>query len=70
MVTSVFPLHLHIAFYSDNPTADRDRLSKAGAKLVEDLTKTSAGDELIMLRDPWNTAIQLVKRSQPMLKAS
>ncbi len=64
------PLHLHIAFYSENPAADRDRLIKAGAKLVEDLTKTPGGDELVMLRDPWSTALQLVKRSQPMLRGS
>jgi len=67
---SIDPLHLHIAFYSQNPTADRDRLIKAGAKLAEDVTKTPAGDELIMLRDPWSTAIQLVKRATPMIEES
>ena len=68
--TKIDPLHLHIAFYSENPAADRDRLVKAGAKIVEDVTKTPGGDELVMLRDPWSTAIQLVKRSQPMLKGN
>jgi hypothetical protein len=28
---------------------------------------TPAGDELVMLRDPWGVALQLVKRAQPML---
>ena len=68
--TKIDPLHLHIAFYSENPAADRDRLVKGGAKIVEDVTKTPGGDELVMLRDPWSTAIQLVKRSQPMLKGN
>ena len=68
--TAIDPLHLHIAFYSDNPAADRDRLVKAGARVVEDLTKTPGGDELVMMRDPWSTAVQLVKRSQPMLRGS
>jgi hypothetical protein len=66
--TKIDPLHLHIAFYSEHPAADRDRLLKAGAKVVDDLTKAPNGDELVMLRDPWSTAIQLVKRTQPMLK--
>jgi catechol 2,3-dioxygenase-like lactoylglutathione lyase family enzyme len=66
---SIDPLHLHIAFYSEDPAADRDRLVNAGATVVDDLTKTPGGDELVMLRDPWSTAIQLVRRTQPMLKA-
>jgi hypothetical protein len=33
------------------------------------LTTTPAGDSLVMLRDPWGIALQLVKRAQPMLRA-
>ena len=62
------PLLMHLAFVSDDPSADRDRLVAAGAKLVEDLTKTPAGDQLVMLRDPWGTPLQLVKRAVPMLR--
>jgi glyoxylase I family protein len=61
------PLLVHVAFLSDNLAADRDRLSAAGARVVEDLTTTSAGDHLVMLRDPWGVALQLVKRAAPML---
>jgi uncharacterized glyoxalase superfamily protein PhnB len=61
------PLLLHLAFSSDDPAADRDRLVSAGAAVVEDLTTTPAGDVLVMLRDPWGFAIQLVKRASPML---
>jgi uncharacterized glyoxalase superfamily protein PhnB len=65
--TKIDPLLLHLAFVSVNVGNDRDRLMSAGAKVVEDLTTTPAGDELVMLRDPWGIALQLVKRSNPML---
>ena len=62
------PLLLHIAFVSDAPAIERDLLVKAGAKIVEDLTTAPNGDRLVMLRDPWGVALQLVKRVEPMLK--
>jgi catechol 2,3-dioxygenase-like lactoylglutathione lyase family enzyme len=61
------PLLVHLAFLSDHPAADRDRLVAAGARVVDDLATTPAGDELVMLRDPWHVALQLVKRGTPML---
>ena len=61
------PLLLHLAFCSDDPAADRDRLVSAGAVVVEDLTTSPAGDLLVMLRDPWGFPVQLVKRANPML---
>ena len=64
---SMDPLLVHLAFVSDAPAADRDRLVKAGAKVVEDFTTSPAGDQLVMLRDPWGIAVQLVKRASPML---
>jgi len=64
----ISPLLLHLAFVSDNPAADRDRLVKAGAKVVQDLNKNQASDELVMLRDPWGVALQLVRRAAPMLE--
>jgi catechol 2,3-dioxygenase-like lactoylglutathione lyase family enzyme len=60
-------MQLHVAFYSDDPRADRDRLVAAGATIAEDHIVTPAGDEMLILRDPWNLALQLVKRAQPML---
>ena len=62
------PLLLHLAFVCEQPTADRDRLLKAGATLVEELSTSPAGDQFVMLRDPWGTPLQLVKRATPMLK--
>jgi catechol 2,3-dioxygenase-like lactoylglutathione lyase family enzyme len=60
-------MQLHVAFYSDDPRADRDRLVKAGATIAEDHIVTPAGDEMLILRDPWNLPLQLVKRARPML---
>jgi len=61
------PLLLHLAFVSVAPAADRDRLLKAGAKLVEDLSTNPTGDQFVMLRDPWGIPMQLVKRTAPLL---
>lgn len=60
------PLVLHIAFKVDAPKDTRDALLNAGASVVDDYAVTAAGDELVMMRDPWGFAIQLVKRSAPM----
>jgi catechol 2,3-dioxygenase-like lactoylglutathione lyase family enzyme len=63
------PSLVHLAFVSPDPQADRDRLVAAGASIVEALLQTPAGDELVMLRDPWGLALQLVKRAKPMITA-
>lgn len=62
------PLELHLAFGSEDPAADGDRLIKAGATLFEAFKITPAGDRMIMLRDPFGLALQLVWRAQPMLR--
>lgn len=64
---SMHPSNLHLAFMSDDLKADRERLLAAGAHLFEDFFTNAAGDELMMLRDPWGIGLQLVKRAQPML---
>lgn len=65
--TAIDPLLLHLAFLTKDPAGDRDRLVKAGATVVDDLSTTEAGDQILMLRDPWGVALQLVKRASPML---
>jgi glyoxylase I family protein len=62
------PLVLHMAFAVTNGliTAERDRLLAAGATIVSDLTTTASGDQLVMLRDPWGFAIQLVERKEAL----
>lgn len=60
------PLIMHLAFVSDNPTHDKERLLQAGATPVSD-EQLDDGSHLVMLRDPWGLALQLCKRSTPML---
>jgi hypothetical protein len=64
---SADPLLMHIAYVSENPAIDRDRLVQAGAVTVDDVITTPAGDQIVMLRDPWGVPIQFVKREKPML---
>lgn len=66
--TSMDPLLLHIAFMVDDVKGIREKLITAGATPVGEVTITSSGDELAMLRDPWGVAIQFVKRAKPMLR--
>jgi glyoxylase I family protein len=62
------PLLVHLAFVSEDPTADQERLCAAGASLVSD-QHLPDGSHLVMLRDPWGLALQLCKRGTPMLAA-
>jgi len=64
--TSMHPLLLHLAFVSEAPDSDRDRLVKAGANVFEEIHLPD-GSHLVMLRDPWGFAIQLCKRGEPMI---
>jgi len=65
---SMNPLLLHIAFMVDDVKGIREKLIAAGATAVGEVSITSSGDELAMLRDPWGVAIQFVKRAKPMLR--
>lgn len=61
------PLLLHLAFVVSDLAAERQRLLAAGATVAADVVTTAAGDELLMLRDPWGFPVQLVTRTEPML---
>jgi glc operon protein GlcG len=58
----------HAAFITENITAVKDKLLAAGAKLITDITKTPAGDKVLMFRDPWGQPLQIVERLNNMLK--
>lgn len=58
----------HVAFTVDDVKAIKEKLIAAGAKLAEEIKNTPAGDQVVMLRDPWGQAIQFVKRVNPMIK--
>jgi glyoxylase I family protein len=66
---SMDPLVFHVAFAisSESIESARDRLLANGATLYSDLGVTPAGDQLVMLRDPWGMALQLAKRKIPMV---
>ena len=59
-------LLLHLAFVSEDPKADKERLIAAGASLAEE-KHLDDGSHLVMLRDPWGLALQLCKRGKSML---
>jgi glyoxylase I family protein len=61
------PLLLHVAFVCDDVPGTVRRLVEAGAKLISAPEIKLNGDELAMLRDPWGLAIQLCRRSSPMI---
>ena len=63
---NMHPLMLHLAFVSENPDNDRERLEKAGASYIEEV-KLPDGSHLVMMRDPWGLAIQFCKRGTPLV---
>ncbi len=64
---SMDPLSLHIAFMVDDVKSITRKLIAAGATIAVDVNTTPAGDELVILRDPWGVPIQFLKRAEPML---
>lgn len=65
---SMHPLRFHLAFAADDPDAARTALVAAGATFVEEQSQPD-GSRLLMLRDPWGLALQLCKRTTPLLPA-
>jgi glyoxylase I family protein len=60
------PLLLHLAFVSDSPENDKNRLLTSGATYDSEV-RLGDGSHLIMMRDPWGLSFQLCKRGIPML---
>jgi glyoxylase I family protein len=60
------PIELHVAFAAPDPLGAKDELVAAGATFVDEATLPDGG-MLVMLRDPWGLALQLCKRSTPLL---
>jgi len=55
------PLNFHLAVVAADAKAERTRLEKAGANLYLEEPQPD-GSMLIMMRDPWNVALQLCQR--------
>jgi glyoxylase I family protein len=64
---AINPLALHVAFSVNDVPMERARLLNAGASAEGEVSGNDAGDQFAMLRDPWGLAVQLVKRSKPMI---
>jgi predicted enzyme related to lactoylglutathione lyase len=62
---SQHPLVLHLAFAVSDMEAAKARLLEAGATEFSDATQPDGG-RLVMLRDPWGIALQLVQRGTPL----
>ena len=60
------PLILHLAFVSESPSMDKERLLKAGATFVSE-DRLEDGSHIVMMRDPWGLAIQFCKRGTDKL---
>lgn len=63
---AMHPLRFHLAFAAADIDADKRALVAAGATVVDEQT-TGDGSRLIMLRDPWGLALQLCRRTTPLL---
>ncbi len=63
-------MSIHFAFMVSDIQKVKSDLLKAGAALVEDVTKTPSGDLVLMMRDPWGLPIQFVTRTKPMMEFS
>ena len=61
-------MSIHFAFMVPDVAAAKDILMAAGSTVAEDITKTPAGDQVLMMRDPSGLPIQFVRRVDPMLK--
>jgi glyoxylase I family protein len=61
-------MSIHFASMVPDVAAAKDALLAAGSTLAEDITKTPAGDQVLMMRDPTGFPIQFVRRVEPMLK--
>ena len=64
----IHPRSYHVAFVVDDVGAICDKLLRAGATVAAEMETTPAGDQIIILRDPWALPIQFVKRTKPMLR--
>jgi uncharacterized glyoxalase superfamily protein PhnB len=60
------PMRFHIAFAAEDTDTVREQLVAAGATFVNEQTHAD-GTRLLMLRDPWGIALQVVKRATPLL---
>ncbi len=64
----IHPMSFHVAFHVEDVAKTRLLLLSNNATVEDDIVTTSAGDTILMMRDPFGIPIQFVCRTQPMLK--
>lgn len=64
--SSMNPLVLHLAFVSNDPDLDREKMEKAGAIFLQE-DKLDDGTHIVMMKDPWGFSIQFCKRGKPFV---
>jgi catechol 2,3-dioxygenase-like lactoylglutathione lyase family enzyme len=60
------PLQAHIAIDCADPHALAEKLAQAGASIIEQSPKTPGSNMVVMVRDPWGFAIQLINRVEKL----
>ncbi len=66
--SGVDPASVHLGFSVEDIEEEYKKLISAGAMAVSEITLTNSGDKIVMLRDPWGTPVQLLKRKGAMIK--
>ena len=57
----------HLAVVSEDIDADSVRLCAAGAQQIGDINRTTKGDRVLFLRDPFGLTLQLVQRAETIV---
>lgn len=66
--SSLHPSAMHIAFWVDDVPAELSRLLAAGATREDvKVATTDAGDQFVIVRDPWGIPLQLLRRATPLV---
>lgn len=61
-------LSIHIAFTAKDLNKVKVKLVGARAKVAKDIYKSSAGDSILILRDPWGLPLQFIQRAVPIIR--
>lgn len=64
---SMSPYQFHFSLATTDIEAETERLIAAGARSVDPIATSPAGDRLVFLRDPWGVPLQLVQRRKPLV---
>ena len=58
------PMQCHLAFISNDPEQDSEKLISGGCSILEAKQNLPGGEKVFLLKDPFGNFIQLIKRAQ------